>query len=156
MPEYRVTLKTLIQKAKRHNCSDNEESGIFIGNSENIIIKSNLLSQNSIGIETFLSTNCTLSLNNISDCQDGIRVYSSDFIIISQNLLERNEIGILMRESNDISLIDNVFAENIEDIKENNPLSWDSIAIGSGIAFIFVMLIIWLKKNNRYYLKLEK
>jgi parallel beta-helix repeat protein len=92
---------------------------IILIDCHNVLIKGNIISNTSIAIHIFFSSNIIVTNNHIVDIKnDGMLLYRSDYVIITRNLFSRCDWGaIWIYRSNKNLISQNNFIDNTRDVK---------------------------------------
>ena len=97
---------------ENQNCS-NGSVGILVGYSSNISFSNNICSSNiAEGIFLWDSNDCTITSNICLNNEDGISLYSSENCKISDNSLLNNGKGIKLRDSGHSTIMNNTCRSN--------------------------------------------
>jgi parallel beta-helix repeat protein len=87
--------------------------GIGLGESSNITIKSNVITDNLVGIDSYKSVDVNITANDVTNNEeDGIHVYYSDDNVFTANSITGNNRGIWVDESDGATITGNTISNN--------------------------------------------
>ncbi len=147
----------------RNYLEDHAMAGIYLENTEQNLITSNIARNNLRGIILGCSNNNIVSDNTIEkNSEDGILVSSSNSNTFYRNSINDNNIGIMLVESNNNIIRKNIFLGNGQCIAETNcsgniiennfcsneVMIWIWIGIILGIISLTIILVIIKKKKS--------
>ena len=127
----KVNGKPLIyMEGEKNRCVENAGQIILV-NCENIIIKNQNISNTSIGVLVYDSTNCNFSGNQISGKEAGLSIIASKKIFIIDNVISSRWIGLSIYNSFENIISKNVIKNSMVglsiDSSKNNIFSYNNI-----------------------------
>ena len=107
---------------------------VILVNCDNITVEGQDLSNTTVGVELWSTTNSTISSNNIIENNgDGILLWSSSYNTISENTISNNGWGICLEYSSYNTIVGNTISNNSDDglylyKSSNNTISGNTIS----------------------------